>query len=278
MRIAVSGASGFLGHHACAALAATGAELVLMRHSKDPGLSCAEVVDVDLGTPPSPDLFDRLGRPDALLHMAWAGLPHYESSHHLLQELPRHTSFLESLLRSGLRHLVVAGTCLEYGLREGELDESLPAAPTTAYGQAKDALRRHLQSLQPELSFGLVWARLFYLFGTGQASGSLYSLVQAAIRRGDESLPMSPGDQQRDFLPAAEAGRLLARLALDRKDAGIVNVCSGRPVAVRAIAEAWVAELGSKLRLETGRLPYPGYEPFAFWGRRDKLDGLLAAR
>ncbi|GAB2670088.1 NAD-dependent epimerase/dehydratase family protein [Arenimonas aestuarii] len=275
MRIAVSGASGFLGRHTCAALAATGADLVLLRHASDPGLPSAQVVHADLGQAPDPELFDRLGRPDALLHLAWGGLPNYASPHHVQQELPRHTRFLESLLRSGLRRLVVAGTCLEYGLREGALDESMPAAPTTAYGQAKDALRRHLQTLQAELGFDLAWARLFYLYGPGQAPTSLYSLVQAAARCGDPSLPMSPGDQERDFLPAAEAGRLLAWLCLNAGNVGVVNICSGKPVAVRTMAETWLAELGSGLRLDTGRLPYPSYEPFAFWGRRDKLDGLL---
>jgi dTDP-6-deoxy-L-talose 4-dehydrogenase (NAD+) len=226
---------------------------------------------------PVPDAYERLGKPEALMHLAWGGLPNYSSPDHLELELPVQRSFLEGLLAAGLPSLTVTGTCLEYGMQSGALREDLPAAPITAYGRAKDELRVHLEELQHSRPFNLTWARLFYLHGEGQAAGSLVPQLEAAIARGDATFDMSGGEQQRDYLPVEEAAGYLVDLALNDRNNGVVNVCSGRPVAVRQLAEEVVARHGSPIQLKLGRFPYPDYEPMAFWGDRGKLDRSLAA-
>jgi dTDP-6-deoxy-L-talose 4-dehydrogenase (NAD+) len=216
-----------------------------------------------------------MGAPEAVIHLAWGGLPNYASAHHLEVELPAHRSFLGALVEAGLPCLTVAGTCLEYGLREGALDESLPTSPVTAYGRAKDALRGDLERHRAARPFRLTWARLFYLYGAGQAQGSLVPQLEAAIARGDPVFDMSGGEQRRDYLPVGEAARYLVALALNERDNGVVNVCSGAPISVRELAEGVVARHRSPIRLNLGRYPYPDYEPMAFWGDRHKLDRIL---
>jgi dTDP-6-deoxy-L-talose 4-dehydrogenase (NAD+) len=41
------------------------------------------------------------------------------------------------------------------------------------------------------------------------------------------------------------------------------------------LVRQWLDERQSNMVLDTGRYPYPAYEPFAFWGSRRKLDRLL---
>jgi dTDP-6-deoxy-L-talose 4-dehydrogenase (NAD+) len=150
----------------------------------------------------------------------------------------------------------------------------MPTAPVTAYGKAKDALRTALQLRHDEHPFRLTWARLFYLHGPGQTSGSLIPQLEAAIARGDAAFDISGGEQQRDYLPVEEAARWLAVLALNGRDNGIVNVCSGQPVRVRDLVAAAASARGSSIHLNLGHFPYPEYEPMAFWGDRSKLDSL----
>ncbi len=279
MRIAVTGATGFVGGHVLRALAGNGHALVAtVRPGGGPGRfpDGIETLAMDLADAGA-NPYASLGRPDVLVHLAWAGLPHYGSAHHLDIELPRQRRFLEACLRGGLPHLVVAGTCLEYGLREGELREDMAAEPGTAYGRAKKSLCESLMALRAELGFGLTWLRLFYVYGEGQAAGSLYSQLQAALQGGDAVFPMSPGDQSRDFLPVEQAAAVIAALAVQRADAGIVNICSGKPTPVLALVQDWLRQDGSSMALDTGRYPYPGHEPFQAWGNRDKLDSLLEA-
>lgn len=277
MRVAVTGAVGFIGRHVVRALEQHGISPTLVCR---PGatipdaMSHNRVVWMDIAEP-APDAYERMGKPEALMHLAWGGLPNYSSPHHLEQELPVQRSFLEGLLGAGLPNLTVTGTCLEYGMQSGALHEDLPTAPVTAYGAAKDELRAHLVKLRQSQPFNLTWARLFYLHGEGQAPASLLPQLEAAIARGDATFNMSGGEQLRDYLPVDEAAGYLVDLALNGRDNGVVNVCSGRPVSVRQLAEGVVASHGSSIGLNLGHFPYPDYEPMAFWGDRVKLDRCL---
>lgn len=276
MRVAVTGANGFVGRHVVRALCAMDAEVIAVSRTlpAEP-TEAASHVALDVSDH-SRDPFRRLGSPDVLVHLAWGGLPNYKSARHVDVEFATQLKFLRSFVDGGLKHLMVSGTCLEYGMQSGELREDMPTQPTTAYGVAKDTLRQSLQGLLPPEE--LTWLRLFYLFGPGQAPSSLYSQLRDAVARGDESFDMSPGDQLRDFLPIEEAARTVALLALRPYAGGIVNVCSGRPVAVRDLVLGWLARWNASINLKIGVHPYPDYEPHSFWGSRTKLDGLLVAR
>lgn len=279
MKIAVTGASGFVGRHVVRCLAERDVHVIAC--GRDPArlrgaAGNVEAVHFDVRTDEA-GWFARLGAPDALIHLAWGGLPHYKSLHHFEQELPAHYRVLKDMIRDGLKTLVVSGTCFEYGLQSGALREDMAALPVTPYGFAKDMLRRQLEFLKAEHNHALIWGRLFYLFGEGQSESSLFASLRRAALRGDEAFAMSGGEQLRDYLPAAEAARLLAELALRGGDAGVVNICSGRPISVRGLVEGWLAEKGWSLRLDLGRYPYPDYEPMAFWGDRRRLDEVLGA-
>jgi len=276
MRIAVTGASGFIGRYVVSELVARGIETTVARFGRAiPGLPLSvQEVPLDIHSP-AIDPFSVLGKPDLLLHLAWSGLPQYASSHHLESELPAQLSFLSACVRSGIRRVVVTGTCFEYGLASGELNESQSLIPITRYGEAKARLFGELSRLRESTNFEFVWPRLFYLFGPGQSTNSIYSQLHAAIQRNDDSFAMSGGEQIRDYLPVTEAARLLVEVAIRAGDVGAVNLCSGIPVKLRDQVARWIAESGSSIRMDLGRLPYPEFEPMAFWGSRRKLDSIL---
>ena len=125
-------------------------------------------------------------RPAALIHLAWPGLPNYRDFFHLGRNLPADLAFLEAAVDAGVSQIMVAGTCLEYGMQYGPLTEQAATAPITAYGFAKDALRKSLQFLQQQKPFTLQWMRLFYMYGEGQNPNSLLAQLDRAI---DENAP-----------------------------------------------------------------------------------------
>ena len=276
MRVALSGAGGFIGGHVLAELVRRQQTVVAIvrnagRMPREPGVS---IVTLDLAAPPS-HCFELLGRPDVMIHLAWEGLPNYGAARHVEIELPRQLAFLRSLIADGLPALVVTGTCLEYGMQSGPLSETLPAMPVINYAIAKDRMRRELESLRAARHFALTWARLFYTYGPGQAQGSLWPQLAAAVAGGARRFDMSGGEQLRDYLPVQEVARLLVALALRRCDAGVVNVCAGKPVRVRDLVETWLAAQHLQIELNLGHYPYPDHEPMAFWGERGHLDEVL---
>ena len=279
MKVAVTGATGFIGRHVLSELS-TRAGLEVVATSRGGGdslqlLPSVRYVRLDIGAESTRDAYNQLGRPDIVIHLAWAGLPNYRSLHHFESELPKQYAFLLSLIEEGLPSLFVSGTCYEYGMRCGELHESLTPRPTNPYAYAKNALREQLEFRRSVSKFDLTWARLFYTYGDGQAPTSLYSQLVAAIERRDATFKMSGGEQLRDYLRVEEVARLIVDLAIRRSGAGVVNICSGRPTSVRSLVEQWVSEQRSSISLDLGQFPYPDYEPMAFWGSVGKLEALL---
>ena len=280
MLVAVTGASGFIGQHVLAELMGRGLDVVSITRTvgrlTNVGVGIREVrmdiADADAHS------YDRLGRPDMLIHLAWGGLPNYKSLHHYEAELPQQYRFLKSLIGSGLPALLVAGTCFEYGMQSGALSEELATAPTNPYGYAKDALRRQLEFLRAFHQFTLTWARLFYVYGDGQTKSSLLPQLQAAIARRDKVFNMSGGEQLRDYLPVGEAAHLLVDLALHGRDYAVVNVCSGEPISVRRLVEGWLKQNAWDITLNFGHYSYPDYESMGFWGDRRRLNAILERR
>ncbi len=271
MKVAVTGARGFIGRHVLGELAQRGVEVIATERpgvARDrPATANVRWIALDIARPPE-DAFAALGEPDVVLHLAWDGLPNYRSLHHFETELPRQYNFLSNVIRSGLPALVAAGTCLEYGLQSGALAASLETCPSNPYGFAKDSLRKQLQYLKSVHPYRLAWARLFYMYGDDQPATSLFPMLKAAVAAGQRQFPMSGGEQLRDYLPVSEVARRLVDLAVYPGDPGPVNLCSGQPVSVRRLVETWIAQNGWNIEPKYGELPYPDYEPMAFWGSR----------
>lgn len=279
MKVAVTGATGFIGRHALSELARHPVEVVAVVRdlaTAKLGVPVADIVQMDIESPPF-DAYERMGRPDVLIHLAWGGLPNYRSLHHFEQQLPLQYRFLSSLVRSGLSGLVVTGTCFEYGMQSGQLSEAMDTRPANPYGFAKDTLRRQLDFLRRSQPFALTWARLFYMYGDGQSENSLLPQLTKAVGRGDDVFNMSGGEQLRDYLSASEVAKNLVILALNKADIGSVNICSGKPISIRKLVERWIDENGWEIKLNLGYYPYPDYEPLAFWGDRGKLTNFIAS-
>ena len=277
LKVAVTGASGFVGRHVLKTLRAADVDVVAVTRTPQKladQVDRVKVVQLDVGESDR-NVFTLLGQPDVLIHLAWGGLPHYHSSHHYETELPQNYTFLRKMITSGLSHLVVAGTCLEYGMQAGKLSEEMICSPANSYAFAKHALGRQLTFLQSHITFSLTWARLFYTYGEGQADSSLWSQLNSALARNEQTFDMSGGEQLRDFLPIEKMARYLVALAFKRSDVGVINICSGKPISIRALVEEWIAESRKAIALNLGRYPYPDYEPMAFWGSAEKLHRTL---
>lgn len=270
MKIAVTGASGFVGRHVLTALLELDVEITAVtRHANNLGNvhKNVRILEMDIAQPSSVS-FKQMGSPDTLIHLAWDGLPNYKSLHHFETELPRQYHFLKEMIEGGLSSLLVTGTCFEYGMQSGALAADLLAVPNNPYGYAKDALRKQLAFLKSNKHFKLTWARLFYIYGEGQSSASLYSKLKEAVLRGDKVFNMSGGEQLRDYLSVKEIANQIAKLAMASQDVGVTNICSGSPISVRKLVEQWINENNWEIDLNLGYYPYPDYEPMAFWGGR----------
>lgn len=270
MKIMVTGATGFVGRHVVNELLARGHGIVAVARDRQraetlPWFNRVEFVQCDLHQDFQP-LFQNGPLPDALLHLAWPGLPNYRDFFHISQNLPADLRFLEAAIKAGIGQLQVAGTCFEYGMQYGPLSEDMDTHPSNPYGFAKDTLRRALQLLQKQQPFTLQWMRLFYMYGEGQNPNSLLAQLDRAIDEGQAVFNMSEGSQIRDYLPIETVAKHFADVLENPSCEGVINCCSGNPISVLALVQQRCQERGSSIQLNRGFYPYPDYEPLAFWG------------
>lgn len=209
--------------------------------------------------------------PDLMIHLAWEGLPNYISQFHVETNLPRHTLFLENLIRNGLKDLTVTGTCFEYGMQEGCLSEEITTYPDNPYAMAKDELRKRIESLQKKYSFSFKWVRLFYMYGKGQNPKSILSQLETALKNEESVFNMSGGEQIRDYLPIEKVAENIVKISMQDNINGIINCCSGNPIKIKDFVSEYLLSVNKKINLNLGYYPYPDYEPMSFWGDNTKL-------
>ena len=277
MKIAVTGASGFVGRYVIAELNKYEVDIIAI--SRQSSFSFREyskvvVVNLDISRPPT-DVYNLVGSPDILIHLAWGGLNDFLSIDHMSSELPIHYNFLKLMIKSGLRTLFVSGTCLEYGLQSGPLAESMTTYPICSYGVAKNRLRKQLELLGKQFPVNMKWGRIFYTYGDGQAQGSLFTQLKLQVEQGNILFNMSGGEQIRDFLSIKLVAKYIVEIAMSDKNIGTINICSGKPISVKEIVETWIAENAWDIELNLGYYTYPQYEPMSFWGDVQKLKNNL---
>jgi dTDP-6-deoxy-L-talose 4-dehydrogenase (NAD+) len=221
------------------------------------------------------DLSSYFDNPSTVLHLAWQNLDNFKSIKHLEDNLMQHYNFLKSLVLGGVKKIIVVGTCLEYGIQNGELPEDYECKPITAYGMSKDYLRKMLEMLKKEYDFTLVWLRIFYPYGAGQSPKSLLPQLLRAIANQEKEFNMSKGEQLRDFIPVEKLANLIVKVSLNKNSYGVYNCCSGKPISVRAFVEKIIEEKKAEIKLNLGYYSYPDYEPMAFWGNNQRILNLL---
>lgn len=276
-KVLVTGATGFIGNHVVEALLHKKIQVVATSLSaekavKMPWYNSVTYIPFDLSAGnDSKDYYDLFQQPEAIIHLAWEGLPNYKNDFHVTENYPRHYSFLKNLVDNGLRNITVTGTCFEYGLQEGELSEDSPALPDNYYAQAKDMLRKELETLCRGAGCSLKWVRLFYMFGEGQHPKSLIPQLEKALAEGSALFNMSGGEQVRDFLPVNRVAEHLVNIAMQQKITGTINCSSGIPIKVKDFVSQYLDERQASIQLNLGYYPYADYEPFHFWGNNAKL-------
>lgn len=278
MKILVTGATGFIGNYVIEELLKNNIEVIATSANKQRAKTLdwyqkTDFIEYDINNSvnDNENLYQYFNSPDKVIHLAWENLPNYNELFHIEKNLFSNYYFLKKLIISGLKDLNVIGTCFEYGMMNGHLNESIITDPKNSYAIAKDSLRKFLELLNVNYKFSLKWIRLFYIYGKGQSEKSLYSQMEKALENNNTEFKMSAGEQVRDFLSVENVANHIAKISLQNNVTGIINCCSGEPQSVRKFVENYFSSKGKDIKLILGYYPYPDYEPLAFWGDDTKL-------
>lgn len=159
MRILISGASGFIGRHLVEHLLEDRHELMLLIRNPTQPKDGITWLKGDLETPQ--DLKERIEQfqPEAVFHLAWAGIPDFSESQCRLN-VQLSLNFLGMISQiSSVKKLVVAGSCWEYGDRVGECTESDETHAHNWFTWAKDTICQYTERLCDDRQIDWYWGK-----------------------------------------------------------------------------------------------------------------------
>lgn len=245
MRIAVTGATGFIGRHVLEALLAQGHDdLVVAGRRAPPADARIAFVETDL-LADDPGAWIARHRPSHLLHLAWY------AEHGRYWESPLNDDWRAAtvaLARAFGAHgggrLVAAGSCAEYDWTTGDRcrEGETPLRPSSRYGREKDRARAEVEALCAAGGVSFAWGRVFYPFGPGEARARLVPSVVDALLGRRAPFPIRL-EHRRDPMPVADVAGAFAHL-LQADARGAFNVCAGVPVRLGDLVERIGAALG----------------------------------
>jgi nucleoside-diphosphate-sugar epimerase len=219
-RVLVTGASGFIGRAAAAALRAAGFEVHPVSREQ-----------ADLLEPEAAWELMRDIRPSHLLHLAWT------TEHGRYWKDPANQTWVEASRRlvdafaaCRGRRAVLAGTCAQR------------AWPDTPYARAKN---------EASGFFGAT-GLLHFPYGPFESPERLVPSVTLSLLAGKEARTTA-GKQVRDYIHVADCGRALAAL-LDSRAEGGVEIGTGRGTPVAEVARKIARLLGREDLLRVGAL------------------------
>jgi UDP-arabinose 4-epimerase len=262
-KILVTGGAGYIGSHACKALARAGYLPVVYDN-----LSYGHEWAVQWGPLEHGDILDRTRldeviakhRPEAVMHFAasaYVGESIIDPGKYYRNNVVGSLTVLEAALAADVNRVVFSSTCATYGIPDKlPIDENSPQRPINPYGASKLMVERMLSDFGS--AHGLVWTALRYFNSAGADAdcqiGEVHdpethlipSLLDAASGRrpnvtifgSDYETP--DGTCIRDYTHVTDLAEahVLALQSTEGRSSGAYNLGIGRGFSVREVIDA----------------------------------------
>lgn len=179
-------------------------------------------------------------------------------------------NMIKGAAKAGIKRFVGIGTCFEYKFSRFPLETSSPLDPQTPYAKAKVDTFQYLEKFCKVKKIELLWCRLFYLYGEGEDERRLVPYIRKTLSLG-KKVKLTSGEKVKDYLDIKEAGRIIANLAIN-KHKGAYNVCSGKGVSIKDLAENIADEYNGSHLLHFDSHERTSYDPPYIVGKKTDIN------
>ena len=273
VKVLVTGARGFLGRHLCRALVQAQARVyALHRSAPELGsdLAGTQSLYADITSPEQ--LHEALSplRPDVVFHLAGC-INRDVDRQAILQTFAVNAIGTHNLIQVLADHppqiMVLSSTGDVYGHDFPPFREESKSRPETPYAASKATAWTWAKAS----TVPCVEGRLFIVYGPHQGPRMfLPQLMEALVQQ--KTLPMTPGEQTRDFTWVDDAVQGLLFLGRRPDLVGeAFNVCTGRETSLRQVIGLLGNIVGRPIPVDFGAVPYRPREVFRNFGDPSKL-------
>ena len=239
MKIFITGAAGFIGHHVVELLAAKHHDLMLLVRNKTKYLEdygrkkqIKFIIGDLLNIEKLKESICKF-KPDAVLHLAWEGLPDY-SVQICSQNLKYTVDLFTIAAESGCEAIISTGSCWEYKKKAGSVKENSACETTKIFSAVKNSLCLMGEAISKEYGIKFYWPRIFFVYGPGQRKTSLIPYIIESLK--NNRIPeINNPDNKNDFVYVKDVAKALVSIIEKKPDKIIYNVGSGYSTSVSKI-------------------------------------------
>ena len=283
--ILVTGGAGYIGSHACKALARAGYQPIVydnLSRGHREAVRWGPLIEGDLADRPRLEAVLKSERIEAVMHFAafaYVGESVADPALYYRNNLGGSLALFEAMRGAGVARIVFSSTCATYGLPEKmPIDEGAPQLPINPYGETKLAIERALRWYDEGHGLRSVSLRYFNAAGAdpegeiGEAHDPETHLIPLAVetalgRRAaldvyGTDYPTPDGTAIRDYIHVQDLAEAHVR-ALAYLEAGkpslALNLGTGSGYSVREVIAA--TEAASGQRVERREAPRRAGDP-----------------
>ena len=270
-RVAITGASGFIGIHLMRRLHQLGADVtaIVMRDRLNHRFKALTLPFERVVLDDVEDIGQaiRKSAPRYVIHLnAYISLE--RSLRAVEQSIQANLTSTISLLTACTElkadGVVLMGSCEEYGQKFCPFDPALALDPNSPYGASKAAATCYARMFYGSFQLPTVVLRPSVAYGPGQSPRMLISMVLEALAQG-RSVDVTAGRQTRDFVYIDDVvDSILIALGNPKLAGEAWNIGSGEVVTVRQCLEMVEKITGRRGLIQYGARPYTESERFHY--------------
>ena len=162
---------------------------------------------------------------DVFFHLAWQGGRYDFAAQY--GNIADTLGALEAAGSLGCKRFICTGSQAEYGRQPALITEETCPHPADAYGAAKLAACALSRQRAADLGVVWIWGRVFSLYGRYEQEGRMLPALVKSLRSEQPFALSSSGEQNWDYLYAADAADALLALAKRGRAGEIYNIANG---------------------------------------------------
>lgn len=198
---------------------------------------------------------------DVFYHFAWVPARKLEQGRYFDAEIA-HLNIAYSLKafeaaeKLKAKKFIGAGSQAEYGNERKPLQGPNDATnPVTAYGIAKDTVRRLLEIRAKQVGICFLWVRIFSVYGINDRPDTLISSILKKMIKNEE-VALTAGEQIWEYLFEEDAGEALYLIGANAPCSNIYCLGSGDAKKLKFFIEEIKSAVSSNSPLQWGEIAY----------------------